>query len=198
MAIYVAPDDAIGWLITQYFAGKTAGHAVTWINQDGSSDFPGHYLGSHRIDLNEGICQVHVSEQDNSGNMLDPEQMWSILIFEFHNLSNHKQWRKIGNLAFSGKLTRSEYIRMYTYAEYQAIVKTKAFYEVTWIPHLKQKKLPTNPQYWLRGYKAQYEQWIQQYTKEDYYPYDSFGAEYDEVVIPYLKQRKIPLPRESY
>ena len=63
---------------------------------------------------------------------------------------------------------------------------------------MKKKKLPTNPQYWLRGYKAQYEQWIQQYTKEDYYPYDSFGAEYDEVVIPYLKQRKIPLPRESY
>lgn len=196
MSSLVEPDDAIWQTCIRMFAGTTISRPVFWKSEEDQDDLPGYYRGGHRFDPSNGICYVQVRSMDGCGNELDAEVMWSVPFYEFYNIANHAGFHKIGKRAFSGELSKREYIELYTRLEYKALAKLVSFYRDVWLPEVKRKCYRSNETKWLRGFKSSYEDWISQYTKADYYPFDVFGRHFEEVIVPDLKLRNITVKND--
>lgn len=191
MAPLLTKADPLWNLTVSYFEGGTCGRRVSWNPEE--PKLSGFISNCRYPTPDRDECFIRLRKNNQHGELIDGELLWSGLFFEFFNLANQKDFLRIHNLALDGSLTRTSFIKMNTECEYRAVIKSAKFYEKVWEPEMRKKGITANSTYWVdsHGYditKPSFEDWFSRLSDEDAYPYYTWGRFFDLSIVPYLQR----------
>ncbi len=183
-------DVIYNWAVRQ-FAGEAAGQRIYWIT--GSfAEFPPECLGYNQAPTNTSQGHITIREKYQSGpdnqQKLSGESLWSCAVFELYNISFDKDDAARDAAAWSGNMSREEYVTAIERREFKAQQRTVEFYRAVWKPYCQDKGLSTDGDYWYDSLPNSYEEWKSQRNGPSYYPYNLYGNFYDRNIIPYLRR----------
>jgi hypothetical protein len=178
LSIVHASDENVIWnWVQRKLAGEDIGSRIFW--QD---------TASYSFPIPTGVKAVHAYPTATTEgrvwlqNTKHPEQMWSSLIFELHNIRNGTAFQEIEKAAVNFNCDKKTYILSYARLEYQAAKETKQFYQKIWLPYCKKKGLKTEPIHWFYYLPDTFEEWMASFKDKKGYPWHPYAGYYNKIV----------------
>lgn len=200
MAKLVSPGDSIyAWTVRQ-FALSGVGSRVFWYNLTNVSMPFAAFSGlEYRRPYSDNLLYFHRPYQapkgeillrqiptsaDNDEQLRQADFLWQCAVYELNNIQSSAQFHRTSEDAFTGKISRSEYIRRNATIEFDAVNRTARFYRSMWLPHLEQMHVQF-PQPWRTATEPNsVSAWLAQFPAGAAYPYGYYGDVYDKLIIP--------------
>jgi hypothetical protein len=149
-------------------------------------DSPWPYLGEN----DSGPTPfIRLRQSDISGKTLNGARLWATAIFELYNVQNSAAFDRINDDAWSGKVSKNEWIRRNTALEYSALRKKALFFRTIWQANARKRGMPSDADYWNQEMPKTYESWLTQYKSPQGYPYDTWGKYYTDQIEPFLRRK---------
>ena len=158
MAAGLSPQDALYQWAARKFAGEDIAERILW-----ESSEPAQAEADHRSPRNGQPGSIRVVSRKRGllgllpGRRLTFDESWARVCYELHNIQGTPDFDQATRLASRGELTRDGYIRQYAFVEYQAALRTRAFYADTYFPLASEKKIETHPEEWYLDVPATFD-----------------------------------------
>ncbi|RYZ73301.1 MAG: hypothetical protein EOP09_02115 [Proteobacteria bacterium] len=179
--------DIYNWSVRN-FAGEAAAQRIYWDKADPNCSSCLAEINFSSSDSNKSIrIRQFFNSGVKKGATLSCENLWSALVFEFHNMSNYKLFIGDDEEALSGVISKREWIDRSTKREFKSVLKSREFYRKTWLPYARSQGYSSNPSYWHMGKSDDYNEWISSFTDPSGYPF-TYGKQFDEDIAPYVRK----------
>ena len=172
--------EALGELrevICKLFEGSSAGVKIYW-NDEEPSLYGAHIVPTRNRDASIMVRSV---ELNSEGVSVPGEHQWAAAIFELHNVEGWKNFLDLQIDVILNPISEAEFLKRLARIEYAALEKLAVFYKDKWLPFAKEKKMSTNPRYWLRTHPEGFEEWFSMYNESDSY-FESSKANYQYII----------------
>jgi len=168
------------WIATAYLFGG-AGTEIRAAWNPELADVPAGIPFAHTRIVSEAKTEVAVASREG-GVELAPDQLWVGLIFELHNgLTNIDRFPTIEAKAKLEMVTRTEYIREYILAEYEAVRRTRLFYVDVYLPWVAAKKgRSSSPAIWYCEPPATGEDFVAHLAAEGTHHFELYSSHFDQ------------------
>ena len=181
MATGLTPEDTLYQWAVRKFAGEDIPERIIW-----DSSLPDRAEADHLPPGSGEPGTVRLTNRKRGlfgllpGRKLTIDELWYRACFELHNIQGTPDSEQADRLAGRSELTRDGYIRQHAYKEYQALLRTRAFYVDFYFPWARAKKIETDPEEWRLDLPS-FEGWIAQYYDHSSYPWVPYGGYYDDL-----------------
>ncbi|MCB9939251.1 MAG: hypothetical protein H6823_13490 [Planctomycetaceae bacterium] len=194
------------WIVN-HFAGLGSDCLVDWDNRQPYYGDSG-LIAEHTIPTSTRKASIRIARlypqggqgtfrgiDVKPGTAIASEAVLSSLVFELLNVSNHRAFSRITNLARDGELSRSEYVTEMFHAEFGAIHQLQEFYATVYLPWVRRANTKTNPVFWYassgNGEWEMAETILDRYAFTAWYPWGLFSEAFDGI-----RQSDGALPRK--
>ena len=180
MAAGLTPEDTLYKWAVRKFAGEDIPERIVW-----NPSVPDGAEADHGAPSGGEPGMVRIAPRKRGflgllpGRKLTFDEQWAHLCYELHNIQGSPDFEQTNRLAQRKELTRDGYIRLCAYHEYQALLRTRAFYVDVYFPWARAKKIETSPEQWRLDISPTFEGWLAQYDNRASYPWEPYGSYYD-------------------
>jgi hypothetical protein len=184
MSAKLAPGDELFDWAARKFAGEDVPTRIRWQAHSSDKEADAH----HHVPFDGAVGAIYVRPTHGphsnkpQGSAKTFDELWAEAAYELHNIQSHRGFGDLHERAIAGKVTRREYILASARLEYDALLRTRAFYVEVYYPWAKKHEIDTDPENWRLTLPSRFEDWLAQYPPEWVYPWQVYGGYYDEIV----------------
>jgi hypothetical protein len=168
------PQDFIYEWAIQQFNSSSPENRICWDRLEPISGRPAESVRAY--DTHPAVIRL------TSSTATSARDKWLMLIYEFHNLRNAKNFENLDRLAASGDIDRERYSERYVALEFKAAAQTKRFFTIHPIRGVMAKRDP----YYV-GYTTGSEtlddhiRRLKSNSADEYNPLEYFGRSFDKL-----------------
>ncbi|MGB7345061.1 MAG: hypothetical protein WBD20_12680 [Pirellulaceae bacterium] len=168
--------------VDRHFSGELLGYPVAW---DGEPPL-GHRPSSHVLHGSGGKAMIRLASRRNEQNVDEMdgfEKAWADLVFELHLMRSAARIARLEELAFSGEISRNEFVREMFDIQYMSAQRTQRYYVEEYLAFMEQSGRKSDPSHWY----VQPLWWgnssdvLKLYPSDAEYPWGIYGRRYAEL-----------------
>lgn len=174
-----------GWLrdwCVRQFAGESTGFEIDWSPKRPTFADAAHSRPENGLRATIKLSPVRVGSRP-VGQPFSSEEIWSKLVFEFHNIQNTGDGELLNQRAMRGGIGRTDYVMKSLEMELKAIERTRAFYVRQYLPHAFATCATTDPRVWYLDRWDTIANYKVRSANPKGYPFLPFGSHYDWIRV---------------
>ncbi len=149
-------QDLREWAIRQ-FAGEFSGGRVKWSGRTSHMGYNNVGKCAPKTGDDGSIKTIYVSgtlwkhgknRDENILTYIGAEHVWSVLIYELHNIVDTKEYYRLRRDASARRISPEEYVRRLVELELPAVAMTLHHYAHMYLPRARRSGTKTAPVYW--------------------------------------------------
>ncbi len=193
MAGNLSPTHPLVLWALKEFEGSSAGAPVFW----DAADPPDGIDAEHTPPQRGARASVRVRPDYAAGPFRGQAKpfadLWADLIFEFHNLSNAREYAAVHSSVSAGEISASDWLGRLTQGEHQALLATAKFYRQRWLPWTETHPTAGKTRRWLQIFATHpdFGHWMTRYQRPNSYPYVPLGRYYETVLGPHRARHQL-------
>lgn len=157
MKKYATKGDSVWSWTVHELAGASIGNRIFW-NPGSPHNFEKGIATNH-YPLPGKRSEIRLSKTMN-GQPIPGELLWTAAIFELHNIQSGTKYYSLYKKAKAGKINCSQWIRENSKLEYRNLQRTRDFYFKVWSPHIRHRRVSTDPRFWRAEMPKSFESWF--------------------------------------
>ncbi len=184
MARHVTEDDPLfDWTVRQ-FAGENLGQVIWWSPVSPKSPAAAEHQVPTEFQRAEIRIRMKHAEGARQGEKLSFDELWHCAAFELQNVLNASHFHRTVADAYAGKLSREQFVFRMAELEYEAGLRTRAFYVEQYAAWMAAKNVKSDPATWRLSLPLSFETLKEQMQDPTAYPWSCYGVFYDTEIAP--------------